>query len=223
MEVSIIITNYNYGKYLKFCLESCFNQSFSNKKYEVILIDDCSDDNSVQIAKKYIKKKNFTLIKNKRNIGVAASSNIGILHSKGNFFVRVDSDDHIEKDFVKLLYNYLIKKPKILGVVCDYYHFDNRGNKIDLIKYKKKPISCGIMYNKKKLLNLGLYNNKFKHREEEELRKRLGKYYILDNLKIPLYNYRMHSKNKTKKKSLMESYRVKLSKLYNKNSKLIVR
>ena len=72
------------------------------------------------------------------------------------------------------------------------------------------------MYNKKKLLNLGLYNNKFRHREEEELRKRLGRQYILDNLEVPLYNYRMHSKNKTKLKSSMESYRIKLSKLYTK-------
>ncbi len=215
MLVSIIITNYNYGKYLETCLNSCFNQSFSNKKYEVILIDDCSSDHSAHVAKKYLKKKNFTFIKNKKNIGVAASSNIGILNSKGDFFVRVDSDDCVEKDFIKLLYNYIIKKPKILGVTSDYYYFDNKGNKIDEIKYKKKPISCGVMYDKKKLLNLGLYNNKFKHREEEELRKRLGNQYILDNLKVPLYNYRMHKKNKTKKKSLMKIYRVKLSKLYN--------
>ena len=214
MEFSIIITNYNYGKYLKFCLESCFNQSFSNKKYEVILVDDCSSDHSIHVARKYLKKKNFNFIENKQNIGVAASSNIGILNSKGDFFVRVDSDDCIEKDFIKFLYNYIIKKPKILGVTSDYYYFDNKGNKIDRIKYRKKPISCGVMYNKKKLLNLGLYNNKFKHREEEELRKRLGRQYILDNLEVPLYNYRMHSKNKTKLKSSMESYRIKLSKLY---------
>ena len=68
-------------------------------------------------------------------------------------------------------------------------------------------------------------DNKWIYKDKEETINDLvdGKYYILDNLKVPLYNYRMHSKNKTKKKSLMESYRVKLSKLYNKNSKIISR
>ena len=65
------------------------------------------------------------------------------------------------------------------------------------------------------MLKLGIYNNKFKHREEEELRKRLGKKYILKNLSKPLYNYRMHNTNKTKNKSSMKEFKIKLSKLYN--------
>ena len=71
------------------------------------------------------------------------------------------------------------------------------------------------MYNKKKILKLGLYNNKFKHREEEELRKRLGKKYILKNLNKTLYYYRMHKNNKTKNKNSMKNFKTILSKLYN--------
>ena len=71
------------------------------------------------------------------------------------------------------------------------------------------------MYNKKRLIKLGLYNDRFKHREEEELRKRLGKKYILKNLSKPLYNYRMHNSNKTKNKSFMRKFKLRLSKLYN--------
>lgn len=215
MLVSIIITNYNYSKYLKDCLESCFNQSFFKKNYEVILVDDCSFDHSKDIANKYLKKNNFQLIINKKNLGVAASSNIGIRASKGKFFVRVDSDDYVNKNFIKFLYNYLKRSPSILGVTSDYYYFNDNKKKIKKVSYKKKPISCGVLYNKKKLLRLGIYNKKFKHREEEELRKRLGKKYILKNLNKTLYYYRMHKNNKTKNKNSMKNFKKKLSKLYN--------
>ena len=53
MKASIIITNYNYGKYLARCLRSCFNQSIKREDFEVILVDDNSSDNSLEIAKQF--------------------------------------------------------------------------------------------------------------------------------------------------------------------------
>ena len=87
MKVSIIVTNYNYGKYIGKCLDSLLNQNFSKKNYEVILIDDYSKDNSLKIANEFLFFKNFKILKNLKNLGVAASSNKGIKHAKGNFFV----------------------------------------------------------------------------------------------------------------------------------------
>ena len=54
------------------------------------------------------------------------------------------------------------------------------------------------MYRRDLLLKMGGYNPTMRHREEEELRKRLGKYYNIHHLKIPFYRYRMHKNNKTK-------------------------
>ncbi len=215
MKVSIIVTNYNYGKYISKCLDSLLSQNFSKQNYEVILIDDYSKDNSLKIANEFLFFKNFKILKNSKNLGVAASSNKGIKHAKGNFFVRVDSDDYVNKNFIKDLYNKINKKKKILGISCNYILVSNSGKKIKKIDYKKKPISCGVMYNRKKLINLGIYNKNFKHREEEELRKRLGSFYNIYNLKKYLYFYRMHNSNKTKKKKLMKNFKLKLSKLYN--------
>ena len=66
------------------------------------------------------------------------------------------------------------------------------------------------MYNKKKLLREGLYNIKFKHREEEELRCRLGERYEIHNLSLPLYRYRMHLSNKTKSKDYLDKFKLKI-------------
>jgi glycosyltransferase involved in cell wall biosynthesis len=214
MLVSIIITNFNYSEFLIQCLESCLNQNFIKNNYEIIFVDDCSTDNSVNLIKKFSKKKNLKIIINKKNLGVAESSNIAILKSDGKFIVRVDSDDYVEPDFIKVLYNYISVKNNFLGVTCNYTYVDINNKRLHVVDYRSKPISCALMYNKNKLLRYGLYNKHFKHREEEELRKRVGKRYILGHIAQALYNYRMHDKNKTKNKFLMESYRKKLVELY---------
>ena len=63
---------------------------------------------------------------------------------------------------------------------------------------EKNNISCGIMYRTDLFKSSGGYNSAMRHREEEELRKRLGEDYKIHHLKIPFYRYRMHDSNKTK-------------------------
>ena len=66
----------------------------------------------------------------------------------------------------------------------------------------KNQIACGILFRKECLIEIGLYNEKFKMREGHELRKRFEKKFSIARLNIPLYKYRSHSKNRTKKKIL---------------------
>ena len=64
---SIIITNHNYGKYIGKCIRSCINQSYDSTKYEIIIIDDNSKDNSINLVKEYKKSfRNLIFIKNKK-------------------------------------------------------------------------------------------------------------------------------------------------------------
>ena len=79
------------------------------------------------------------------------------------------------------------------------------------VSSREVPISCGIMYRRDHLVNYGMYNQNFRHREEEELRQRLGSLYKIGYLEIPLYRYRMHEKNKTKQKKQMSKYKIKLT------------
>ena len=210
IKASIIITNYNYSKYLERCVKSCISQNFEKSNFEIIIVDDFSQDNSIDKIKK-LKKKfnsfNFKYLRNKTNLGVAESSNIGILKSRGDYITRLDADDYISKNFLNFMTFYLDEFKNNLGVCCDYYYVSNSGNKLKKVNYTSNPISCAVMYRRKKLLRYGIYNKNLKHREEEELRARLGKKYIIGYLNLPLYRYRMHLTNKTKSTDYKIKYR----------------
>lgn len=193
-DVSIIVTNYNYGKYLPRCLRSCLNQKDVN--FEVILVDDCSSDDSFEKIEPYAK--NITLVKNKENLGIGGSSNVGLEMAKGQFVVRVDADDFINKEMCYFMKTYLEANHDAFCVSCDYFLVDDHENIIERKYASKSPVSCGIMYRKDLLISHGGYDDKIRHREEEELRKRIGEYYKIHHLNIPFYRYRMHNYNKTK-------------------------
>ena len=69
------------------------------------------------------------------------------------------------------------------------------------------------MYDKKKFIKYGMYNKKFRHREEEELKIRLAEKYKIFNLPLPLYRYRMHKSNKTKTNDYINNFKDKISKI----------
>ena len=226
MKVSIIITNYNYGRYLERCIRSCLNQNLNNlgtsslnRGYEIIVVDDNSTDNSKKIIKKFSKTPNFRFILNPKNIGVAASSNKAILKAKGKYVIRVDSDDFISNHLINILSYYLDENKEKFAVACDYHLVDEDEIKISKVSARVKPISCGIMYDRSKLIKYGLYNIKFRHREEEELRLRLGDKYNLSYIDLPLYRYRIHKTNKTKSNEYIEEFRDKIETIRNKVSK----
>lgn len=193
-QVSIIITNYNYGKYLSRCLRSCLNQKYID--CEVVVVDDVSTDNSDTIIKPFLN--DIVYIKNKKNMGVAGSSNTGIEQARGRYFVRVDADDYIQSDMCYMMNYYLEENSNLFGVSCDYWLVDDYEEKIERKSSKIDNISCGIMYQKELFMELGGYDVNMRHREEENLRKRLTGNYELGHLGIPFYRYRMHNNNKTK-------------------------
>ena len=193
-DVSIIVTNYNYGKYLPRCLRSCLNQR--NVNVEVILIDDCSTDNSIEMIKPYENK--IRLFRTEKNLGIGGASNLGLEKATAQFVIRVDADDYVNQDMSHIMKTYLEANHDAFCVSCDYHLVDNHENVLERKYASDDPVSCGIMYRKDLLVSQGGYDQQIRHREEEELRKRLGDYYKIHHLRIPFYRYRMHNHNKTK-------------------------
>lgn len=100
--VSVIIPIYNREKFLKKCIDSVLNQTYSN--LEIILVDDCSTDSSVDICEEFKEKDNrIKIFRNKTNQGVAYSRNVGVSMATGEYLIFVDSDDFITKYYVEFL------------------------------------------------------------------------------------------------------------------------
>lgn len=104
--ISIIIPIYNTGKYLKKCLDSIVNQSYRN--LEIILINDGSTDNSLNICNEYKKKDNRIKVLNKKNEGVSSARNDGIELSTGKYIVFIDPDDYVSNKHIEMLYDCII-------------------------------------------------------------------------------------------------------------------
>ena len=101
-KISIIVPCYNVEKYVSKCLDSLINQTYKN--IEIILVEDCSKDNTFNILNDYIKKDSrIKLIKNKKNSGLSYSRNVGIKHATGNYLGFIDSDDYVSKEFYEKL------------------------------------------------------------------------------------------------------------------------
>lgn len=113
--ISVIVPVYNSEKTIKKCLQSILNQSYSN--YEILVIDNCSSDNSRQIIKEMQKEDKrikyfFTPIK-----GVSNARNLGLSKATGFYISFVDSDDYISDDFFKELVNLIDEKDINLSMV----------------------------------------------------------------------------------------------------------
>lgn len=130
--VSVIVPVYNTESYLKKCLDSLVNQTL--KKIEIIIVNDGSTDNSQKIIDEYVKKypqiiKAFL----KKNGGLSDARNYGLKFVTGDYIGFVDSDDFVDLDMFKKLYN-KAKKESLDIVVCDSIElYEDNGNKI----YKK--------------------------------------------------------------------------------------
>ena len=103
--ISVIIPVYNTGQYLAYCLDSVINQTYQN--LEIILVNDGSTDNSLQIAQQYSDRDKRIQILNQENQGVSAARNFGISRANGEYIGFVDSDDWISPDMYQHLFSLL--------------------------------------------------------------------------------------------------------------------
>ena len=114
MKVSIIIPIYKVEQFIEDCLRSVYNQSYKN--LEIILVDDCTPDDSMLIARNFVSKKELPkgmeikFLSHKKNRGLSAARNTGIDAATGDYIYFLDSDDELSPDCISLLAEPLKKK-----------------------------------------------------------------------------------------------------------------
>ena len=104
IHISVIIPIYRVEKYICRCLKSLQKQSF--RHWEAILVDDCSPDNSVFLARKVIgTDSRFKIIQNSQNVGLGQTRDIGIAHASGKYIFMLDSDDYLSSNALQKLFD----------------------------------------------------------------------------------------------------------------------
>ncbi|MDR7239970.1 glycosyltransferase family 2 protein [Neobacillus drentensis] len=138
-KVSIIVPIYNPGRKLNKCIRSILNQTFQD--FELILVNDGSTDNSLNLCNKYKQKDKRVIVINKENEGTVATRRAGIKVSNSAYIMFVDSDDWIDKKMVETLYNEAIDHNLDISVSNTFLTLGNgiikRENKSDFFKQEK--------------------------------------------------------------------------------------
>lgn len=128
---SIIVPVYNTEKYIARCLTSCIEQTFDN--IEIIVVDDCGNDNAMQIAHQYAKSDSrIQIIRNHKNLGVFIARIIGGKIAKGEYVIYLDSDDFLSPLMCQTLYETIVSMGggaiDILGFYSEITPQPKKGN-----------------------------------------------------------------------------------------------
>ena len=194
---------WNAATYLPAAIESILSQTFT--RFEFIIIDDASDDDSWKIIKKYARlDKRIRAYKNKINLGVSLTSNIAIAHARCKYLARMDADDisvsnRLEK---QLAYLKKHKKTVLVGGQCTLVNeqnqvigtksFPTNPQKVKNMMFWAVPTQQGYMMVNRALLpkKFNWYEPSKRSAEEVDLYFQLIKYGDITNLPDNLYFYR---------------------------------
>lgn len=122
MKVSVITTVWNVEPYIEKTIRSIINQTLDD--IELVLVNDCSPDNSIDILNKYADHPKVKIINNEVNLGPGVSRQIGLDNSIGEFTIFVDGDDYLELDCLEIMYNEAIAQNADIVSCKTYQHND---------------------------------------------------------------------------------------------------
>lgn len=138
--VSVVILNYNGGKFVKKCLTSVLDTQYGN--LEVIFVDNASTDGSFELAKNLLNlRSRLTIIRNDRNMGFAEGNNVGFKYAKGNYVVFLNIDTEVDRNWLRELVMAAECDLKIgaaqskLVQMYDHTQLDSIGQSIDFLGY----------------------------------------------------------------------------------------
>ena len=206
--ISIVMPVYNAGLFLRESLDSVLFQTY--KDWELICVDDGSTDNSLDILQEYaLTDLRIKVFKNKKNLGVSATTNVAIRKCHGQYLARMDADDVMTPDRLEKQIKFLKRNQKVIVLGGQCQLINEKGEKIGQklfpltnteiyqMMYEAMPIQQPTMIINLKLLpkDFSWYEIKTNTAEEVDLLFRLFKYGEFANLPDCVLGYRLHGKN----------------------------
>ena len=166
--ISIILPVYNGSRFIKLTIESLLNQNYNN--FELIIINDGSTDNSLEIIKSFVSPK--ILYYDQQNIGVAKTLNKGISYAKGKYIARIDQDDLVLRDRFSYQVNFLENNSDYSMISGSVIYIDENNREISrsfsitenkLLKYYLFYKGCiifhpTVMFKKDDIVNIQCYS-----------------------------------------------------------------
>jgi CMP-N-acetylneuraminic acid synthetase len=217
--VTVYVLNYNYSKYIYEAISSVLNQTYEN--IEIILIDDGSTDNSVDIINEFINKYPRIKVIQQKNKGLVKSINTAIRIAKGEYVIRLDADDYFAPEAIEKLVKKITYHKNCALVFSDFYlinedgTFKQRYERLDFdkeVKILDSPAhgAC-TLFRLKVLKEFGGYSEEYDMQDGYYIWLKIIKKYKVTNLNEPLFYYRQHhtSLSKNTKKLLETRMRIK--------------
>jgi len=134
--VSIIIPMYNEGREVHRCIDSLLALDYPKDKYEIIVVDDCSTDNSYEVVKQY-ESKGIKLYKTPKNTGHAAGSkNYGVPFCKGDVIAFLDSDSFVAPDVLNIMLPYFEEGVGVVTPACRVWEPHTIMEKLQFIEFE---------------------------------------------------------------------------------------
>lgn len=208
IKVSVIIPIRNEEKYIERCINSILQQDYPRENMELILIDGCSEDKTVDIIKNFICTYDFIKLYNNLHKTVQCALNIGIKNAQGVYIVRMDAHSEYADDYVSKCIEYLEKtgadnvggpmiakgKTRIQKVIAAAYHsqFAMGGGKFHEENYEGYADTVYLgAFKKETLIKINMYDDRFPKSEDDDLNFRIiengGKVYITPKIKSVYY------------------------------------
>ncbi|WKV10960.1 glycosyltransferase [Marivirga harenae] len=202
--VTVYITNFNYEKYIQTAIESVLAQSM--KDFELFIIDDGSTDDSKAIIENYRGQDQISIIY-QQNKGLNITNNVAMRAANGQYLMRLDADDFLEKTALEKMSLALEKDARLGLVFPDYYYVDADGNRTGLEQrhnfekevslYDQPAHGACTMIRLEFLKSLGGYNESFTCQDGYDLWIKFITHHKVSNINEPLFSYRRHGQNLT--------------------------
>lgn len=175
-KVSVIVPVYNVQDYISECIESILSQTYMN--IEIIIVDDGSTDNSINICRELLKKNSSCKIISQQNGGLSAARNTGLVNATGDFVFFLDGDDWIESDAIEKMIKDYLSQPCDIVSTTFYRDYPNKriSYETDELIYVNSSVCI-----EKMLFNEGINHSAcgklFRKEMFDGIRFPIGKYY----------------------------------------------
>ena len=201
--ISVIIRAYNSARFVEEAIRSVLNQTIARDSFEVIVVDDGSTDNTLEILRKFGEEIKLVI---SEHIGPIGAANLGIAESRGDFIILLDSDDLFDSHILEEL-SHAISENEADYAYCDYYEKTVDEEKKEVVSLKDNlfnSVAAGILFRKNVVQDAGGYDPSLIFPEYDLLVKLMKKGRKGIHVSEPLFTYNRRQSSLTADKKLVE-------------------